>query len=492
MRRNRALLAAPLASLALTGCGGDDAGNPLDKALGYLPEDAPFVAAIDTDLEGDQFKAVDSILDKFPFGDRVKDEVADELEQTGIDVDEDLRPLLGNRFVVGAPDVDSFTGPGESEFVGAIQVEDEDKLEELVRKEGAKEAGESSGAKVYEDNSGDRFAIDGDVLVVADSRTTLEQGLEQSDGDGRLREDRFDEALADLPEEALVRVYGDVAALIEGDPATRDARKVPWVDALDAFGATASVVEDEISVQFKAETDSRDLATKDVPLATGADAPAVVGEQGQLAFALRDPRQVLEFAQRAAQAADPRGFGEFLTAKRQIERRAGVDVDRDLIGQLTGDLAVSVSLDGRFGARAELEDPRAFETALRQTVRELPALGTAQGRITPPPPGGDLYTFSEPDGDRVAFGVVDEVFVLSNDRARARELASASPREVSGAEGSIVFAANAEAVANEVVGQGGGLEGLAGRLVTRPLGLAIGYVRAETDGLSGSFRLEID
>ena len=56
-----------LAALLVAGCGGGDSGSALDAALSYLPKDAPFAVAIDTDVEGDQCRALQALLEKFPF-----------------------------------------------------------------------------------------------------------------------------------------------------------------------------------------------------------------------------------------------------------------------------------------------------------------------------------------------------------------------------------------------------------------------------------------
>src|ERR671919_572193 len=104
MARLLVLLLA-LFALAVTGCGEDEAKNPLDEALGYLPENAPFAVAIDTDVEGDQYEALGKIAEKFPFGDQVKQGLRRELEENGnVDFEKDVKPLLGNPFVVGAVD----------------------------------------------------------------------------------------------------------------------------------------------------------------------------------------------------------------------------------------------------------------------------------------------------------------------------------------------------------------------------------------------------
>ena len=70
MRRLLLLALAALACAVAAGCGGgeDESSGPLDATLAYLPAETPFAAAIDTDLDGDQYKAVDELLAKFPLG----------------------------------------------------------------------------------------------------------------------------------------------------------------------------------------------------------------------------------------------------------------------------------------------------------------------------------------------------------------------------------------------------------------------------------------
>ena len=53
--------------IALAACGGDEEETTaLGSALAYLPKETPFAVAIDTNLDSDQYKSVDSILAKFP------------------------------------------------------------------------------------------------------------------------------------------------------------------------------------------------------------------------------------------------------------------------------------------------------------------------------------------------------------------------------------------------------------------------------------------
>jgi hypothetical protein len=366
-----------------------------------------------------------------------------------------------------------------------------------VEKGDTEELGEKSGATLYEDDEGDAFAIKDDVLVVAGSREQLEDALERREGDDRLTEDAFEEGLEGLPEDALVKLYGNIGALLESDPETEEARKVEWVSAVRTLGMAATVEEDEIAIEFDLATDSEDLSDEDLPLPAGGEAPGLVRREGEIAVGLRNASQIFQFGQAAAQAVDPGGFGEFETAKQQIQERLDVSVDDDLFGQLSGDLSTSFDvIKGDFGARAELEDPAAFERTLDKLADVLPSIVEgivdAPVTLTKPPGGRGLYELARPGGESVFLGVLNEVLVVSNQRSRAEQLAAADPEVLSGAEGAFVFNVNAEAFVDRILSQLEGLGGLGGALFTGPLGDLTGSMESSTDGLRGSVRLGID
>lgn len=493
-------LGATCAALAIAGCGGgssDSGDSALDNALGYLPEDAPLVVSIQTDVEGDQIKAVEKLVKKLPFSGSIEDSLKEQLESQSFDFEDDLKPLLGNEFVVGATDVSALTGgdSDDQDFVGAIQTKSQDKLEEAVKREKAEEVGEKSGAKVYEDDDGDAFAVKDDVLIVAGSRQQLESALEQRDADDRLTEDTFDESTADLPKDALVRLSSDLQALIAGDPDSKDAAKVKWVGALRTLGLTASAKGDELNVDFRLTTDGEDLTDEDLPIASGDASPSVIDRAGEIGAGLRDPGQIVTFAEGALQATNPSQFGDYRTARRAIESRLDIDIDKDLLGQLKDDLSMSFAPDGKFGMRAELKDAEAFERTLAKLGKELPALlESAAGEPVRLTKRGDFNSLSTSDGKSVVYGVVDGVFVLANDPARARELGSADTQTVDGAKGSVVVSADAEELVSRAIqAQGGGLGGaLGGALVAGPLGELTGSMSASPDGLVGNLKLTFD
>jgi Protein of unknown function (DUF3352) len=498
-------LALPLTifALAIAGCGGGDggsSGSPLESGLSFLPKDAPFVVAIDTDLEGSQYGNVSKLLDKLPLGGQIENQLKQQLESSSGDVsyEDDIKPLLGNPFVVGALDARSFAAEGDTdEFVGAIEATDGDKLADVLKKSGAKESGEQSGATLYEDD-GDRFAIKGDTLVVAGSDQLLEAALTRADGDDHLTEADFDANLEGLPQDALLRTYFDVGGLLASDPDTRDALKVKWVKALRTFGLTASVSEQTIDVDFNLKTEG-DLSDEDLPIAPGSEAPGVIDEAGQINVGLRDLGQVLRFAENAAQAVDPASFGQYQQAKETLDRQLKISIDDDLIAQLSGDVSVNVSVDGSFGVRAELKDPAAFERTLAKVAPVLPSAAEGAGfgtvGLAKPNGGEDFYALAQPDGDSVVFGVVDGVFVLANDPSRAGRLATEDPAKVQGLDGAVVLKADAGELVNQVLAAVGdnldGINGIGARLFTESLGDLTGSLESSTSGLKGSFKLAV-
>ena len=487
-------LAVVAACLALAGCGGDDgADSPLDDALGYLPADAPLVLMLSTDLESDQYEAADAMVDKVPLGRLLLDRLKDEVEGGDVDFEEDIQPLLGNDAVLGVPTPRELLADDVG-FVGALKTEDGDRLEDLIAEDSEK-IGDEGDATLYRADDGDVAAVDGDVLVVATDEGALRDAVERREGDDRLREDDVEETLEDLPEEAAARVYGNVEALLEAEESTAAARRVDWIDALTTFGATGRIEDDRLAIEFRVNTEG-DLADDDLPLASGAESPPVIGRGPEVGAGIRNPAQTVQFAETVAQAISPSGFAEYEQAKQQIAQGLDVNIDEDIIGQFTGDMSVAVDVrDGSFAVRSELADPREFEQTLSRLVRIIPtfAEGAGLGEVGVSRPRGDedFYAVADEDGDGIVYGVVDDVFVLATDAERAGDLASEQPRDVEGAEGALVVSADAEQIANALLSQLGGLFQLAPGFTT-PLGSLIGSLRAEEDGLRGRLELQVE
>jgi hypothetical protein len=502
MRRLLAIL-LPALVLVVAGCGGgDDSGSALDSALAYLPKDTSFAAAIDTDTGGDQYKALAALLDKFPFGDQVKAELLGRFEESsgGIRFDQDVKPVLGNPLVIGAAEPQAITNSQNNAFVVALKAKDTGALDDLIGKLKLKKDGEASGATLYRDD--DTFvAVKDDMLVSANDESQLKSALERADGDDHFDEDRFNTALEDLPESALARVYADVQKLLTSDPGGVPAQRIRWIGALRTVGLAVTAKDDSVDIDFRAHTEG-DLTDDDLPIAPGEDAPPIIKRSGEVGLGIRDLAHIVRWAESAAQAIDPSGFGDYERAKQTIDKQLGVNLDRDLIGQLTGNVAASLALGDDFGVRAELRDPRAFKRTLAKVADVLPSFaeGAGLGRValTKPRPGGDFYELRGTRGGKVVFGVSNDVLVVATDRARAVRLARAEPTAVEGASGSVALGADAEQLVGTFLRKYGSalglpdLGGLGTGLLTQPLGDLNGYVSASADELRGKLTLAIE
>lgn len=501
MRRASALISAFLLLAAIGGapaCSDDDAqevGTPLDNALGYLPSDAPLALALSTDLDSTQHQAAGSILDRFPFGDQVKEALkARAVERLGEDFDADLRPLLGEDLVVGVAEPAGFDEEAEA-FLTVLPVADSGAARALIERDPElREAGESSGAIVYERESGEAIALEGEVLVADDSREELDAALARRDGEDGLTAGAFEAALDDPPEDALVRLYGDAQSMLAAHPVSERLGTVPWIGALRTLGASATADGAGVHVDFALASDPETLEDADLPIATGAEAPTVAALAEQVGIGVRDPSQLARFAMRVTEAL---GSETPAPLDSDLGDRLGIDLERDVLGQLTGEASASVGLDGGFGLRSELSDPARFEETLDQVARRLPDVGAelGLGKVAVARPGGgqNLYALASPEGDRAVFGIVDGLFVLARDPAAASQLAALSPSVVPEASGSLALVADAQAIAPQLVERlAGGLGGIGAELFGGPLGTLHGSMVGDTRGLRGDLLLEIE
>jgi uncharacterized protein DUF3352 len=488
-----ALLAA--GALAFAGCG-DDSGSssPLDEALGFLPEDAGFAFIASTDL--DDYGDFQDLAENFPFADRAQDLLKQSLERGDVDFDEQIRPLLGNEVVIGTEDNESFVDGGtDTPFVMALQTEDADKLQELAESGGGEKTGESEGYDLYETEDETYLATKEDVLVLSNQQETLENALKQRGEDDRLTEDDVDAAFEDLPEDAPVKAYVNVRALLEASPSAEDALKVVWVDNLETVGLTLDATDDALTLDWSAATDPEGVTDEDLPIASGPEAPQLLSRNdgsAEVVLGLRDPSQLIDFALATAKVVDPAGYAEFETGKQAIGKRLGIDVDEDVLAQLTGNVAAVVSIDGNFGIRSELEDPDAFEQTLAKIMDGLPDFADGV-TVTKPREGGNFYGVADRNGDSFAVGVADGSLIVANTAKLAADVATRGLVDAEGQEGAFVASADAEQLVNAALAKfRGGLAGIAGGLVTGPLGEVTQSVESSTDGLSGHLELNID
>ncbi|MDX6476549.1 MAG: hypothetical protein QOH95_2060 [Gaiellaceae bacterium] len=481
-------LAAALAVLALvaTGCGSKSTSSGLDTALSYVPKDAGVVIAIDTNPDGGQWQQVDHLLGKFPFGGQVKQQAKAAFNaRANLDYDKDIKPLLGNEMVyaMGQPTGQETATP----FVFAWKLKDETAARRLLQATTEKSPVTIQGLDVYGRPPTNFAVIKDGTLVVADTFDALGAALKRPSGD-HMTESEFDSGLGDLKKDSLVRATGDFQRLFR-NPGAVAARKIKWVGALKSFAFTLRADSDGIEYAFKFDTDSGGLASNDLPLASGPQSPPVVKRAGEIGFGIRNPVQIVSFAQQAASITNPKGYGKYLRDKTRLSKQLGVDVDRDLIGQLTGNASLSASVNGELAARADLRDPAAAAATLKKVAPRLVRIAKRRGKTVTLSTAGNIYTLSQPNGKKLVFGVIGKSFVVASDAARAAQFAGESPSSVSNAKGSMVVFSDARALANAIAAKRG--QGVAAQIVTSALGDLTGSVQTETDGITGSVKLQI-
>ena len=243
----------------------------------------------------------------------------------------------------------------------------------------------------------------------------------------------------------------NVQSLLAGSRRARDARKVKWIGAIQSSASMRRSQDDAITIDFRVHTDPDGLTDADLPIAPGADAPAMVERPGEIGIGVRDIGQIVGFVETVAQAMDPSGFGDYVEAKARLEKKLDVDLEKDLLDQLSGDISASVSLSGDFGVRVEPEDPPPSSARSRRSPRaallvkgrawaRCPSSGPRAARISTRWPG--------PTVTSVVFGVKSGVFVLANDASRAGEPgAPRSPPQAAGARARSWSKADAERLA---------------------------------------------
>ena len=480
------------AAIAFAGCGGDDeASSPLDEAVGYLSEDAGFAFVASTNL--DDYEDFRQILDKFPFAGRAEDLLEQSISQAGVDFEDDVEPLLGNELVIGTDENASFIDSGsDTPFVMAIETQDAGKLEDLMT-EDARDAGESEGYDLFQGQEDDTWiAIKDEVLVLSNDEETLKDALAQRGEDDRLTEDDVEAAFEDLPEDAPLKAYVNVQALLAASPESEKALEVEWVDHIETFGLSADATDDGVALDWSLRTDPEGLTDDDLPMASGTEAPQLLERDegsAEIVLGLRDPSQIVDFALATAKVVDPAGYADFQSAKDQMERRLRIDIDEDVLAQLTGDVSAVASIDGKFGVRAELEDAAAFERTLAKIADGLPEFSDD---ITITKADGRFYVLSS-GGQRYALGVAEGALVVASDLPLASQVATRPLVDAEGQEGAFVAAADAEQVANAALARlAGGLQGLGGSLFTGPLGDLLTSTSASTDGVTGRLELKIE
>jgi hypothetical protein len=380
LRRSPWLSLLAVGAIAVAGCGSKQhAAAPTTGALAYVPRDAALVVVVSTDFARGQGAEARTLLDRFPGSPVVVAQLEGMLQFGGLSYRRDLAPLLGHEVVLAAPGGARPRRPHER-LIAAMATRSAARLRAVVADRAAAGVlhtrGTYRGASLYEGPRHAAIAVKGADLLASLDMAQLRSALDTHARAVGLTPADLAARLGPLPHDALVRVIGDAKALL-ADPHLAAARRVPWVAALGRFAATLRADTNGVHGRLRAQTDATDLAETDVPLATGPQPPAPVGEAPVVA-GVRGAGQIAQFAQHVAAALIPKYFAPFAAAKRELLRRAGIDLDADIFGQLTKTTTVLSDLR-HVTLRGDVRDPEAMRRTLDRLVPILPQLLASAG-----------------------------------------------------------------------------------------------------------------
>jgi hypothetical protein len=505
---------AVVAASACGGGGGGGAGGDLSATFKYLPPNAAGVLVVSTDVQGRQFKSLDSIVEARAHR-TLESYFEDGASAIGLSYENDVKPLLGNELVIGGSA--ALTGilmGGGPDVVVAFHATSGSKLRDALDKATVFKKGEKvEGAQLYRLRGADEsgiFALDGDVLVGAESESTLRAALARAHGGDHFDPARFDRALSGLPSDALVRAYGDISS-VGVIPQLARLRAIPWFDALRTVAVALSFTHQKALLDLAANTKASRLEDRDLPLASGDASPQVLHRPGEIVSANRNQSLTTVFLYRVAEVAFPQS--RFVEEAHALQKQLHIDFAQEVLRQFNGPSASAVSLDGKtFAARSDLSDPAALKQVLPKLAPHLPAIVTAlqglqsqgeallflfapdvlvgQGngvKVTPPSGPNGLWHVTGLTGegpDQLYFGVLGNEFVVASDEASARRVAAEPTDAIPGAHGAAVARVDLSKVSQEQLDRAslGAIE---------PLGELVAWVRATRSQLHAHASLEL-
>lgn len=322
MRPMRAALIALLSALALlaAGCGGEDLGAGRDSPARMLKAGALVYWETQSDPDSDQWKQVEELLRRFPDGDKWLAELERSFEDdTKITWDE-VEQALGDRFALAV----YARSKDDVQVVGLTKPDDPDQTIELVNR-----------ANQEADTPGDRAVarkVDGWVFL-SDKAASIDAAL-KGDGEALADDKEFEDGMAELPEDAVSRVYVDVASALDafGDAnpdITKSIRSL-GLDQIDFAGAWA-----------KARDDGAEFAGA----LRGEGADKLLGAADEYSSELLDlvPADAFAFSTFQGQGVTQqfealRGNPLYAMALRSFEEEAGIKIE-DLVRLFEGEVA---------------------------------------------------------------------------------------------------------------------------------------------------------
>lgn len=423
--------------LVIAGCGGSSsspsASTVRSTELSYFPSGSPFVMSVATNPNSPALKQSQSLLGRFPLATFGESALIAKLRQYGLDYQGDVRPLFGNPIMLGAAGP-TLSGAGRNAFLAVWVTKDAGKLSGLLKKlPGLRSSGSHDGATLYEAGSGTKLAVDGATALIGGSAAEVSAALDRHAHGSGISSTAFSAAFAGLPQDGLVQIFGNLSGVLSA-PSAAKARQIPWVAALRGYAASISAGSSGLTFKYRLDTSGGALTASQLPLTPGTAAPSLAGSL-PITVAVKDPAQIVSFAEDAERLSSPASYAGFLKRQGAVKAKTGVDLN-SLLKLLTGDLILASDTHTTMG-RAGVSDPAAAATALAKLAtspRSVLSKATGVSRL-----GGGFYLLKEPR-QKITIGVTGGQLVAG--KASVAELtafAAAPTSPAGGAQGSVAF-----------------------------------------------------
>jgi hypothetical protein len=230
-------------AVAIAGCGGGGtSGVSSESGAAIITSKALAFVSVESDLGSSQWSKVDDLSRKFPGRDKALAELKKELAGKSLDWGRDIDPALG-------PEVDIAVArgptPAETAVAFLTKPDDPDKFKQLVRRLDATDETDSTPTAVREVNG---------WYVAAENEVAIDRVLKGSE-EALSDNSTFDDALGNLPDEALAKAYvngPELAGLIR-DAARENSSpfdlSAAGLDKLDFIAASLGAEDDGVRLK---------------------------------------------------------------------------------------------------------------------------------------------------------------------------------------------------------------------------------------------------
>jgi hypothetical protein len=307
---------------------GGGAGGAPDRAARLVPADSLAYVHLSTDLEREADARLAEHAAKLPAVARLREQLVAAVAPRALDVERDVRPWLGDEVAYAA------VSPADSVVLAAVA--DRPRAEQLVARVGnLSGAGSHRGVRVLVAGPTAIAFVGGFLALGTEPAVRAAIDLDQGDGSALAADARYRRALAGQPQERSLHAYASAAG-VRSVLAPRDGLLGALGRLLDRPGLTAagaSLTAEETGVRAH------------VRLAGGAPADAAfepvllerVPEQAVAYAGVRSGLRLMRVLGRLGAEEPLRRAGE------AIAEEAGIDLERDLLAPLSGEIAIAVT-----------------------------------------------------------------------------------------------------------------------------------------------------